>query len=146
MKLTKWDPFREIDDMFTKYLRHFNRPSLGNQELIASGDWAPRTDIAESDLDFTIKVEVPEIKREDIKITIDNGVLNIRGERKWEQEDKNVKYHRIERHYGSFLRSFSLPDNVAEEQIDAQFKEGVLTLRLPKTEKSKSKEIEITIK
>lgn len=146
MKLTKWDPFREIDDMFTKYLTHYNRPSLGNQELLASGDWAPRADIAETDLDFTIKVEVPEIKREDIKITIDNGVLNIRGERKREKEDKGVKYHRVERHYGSFLRSFSLPDNVAEEQIDAQFKEGVLTLRLPKMEKSKPKRIEIAVK
>lgn len=97
MNLTKWDPFQEIDDMFTKYLTHFNRPSPGNQELLASGDWTPRTDIAETDLDFTIKVEVPEIKQEDIKITIDNGVLNIRGERKREKEDKSVKYHRIER-------------------------------------------------
>ena len=146
MKLTKWDPFREIDDMFTKYLTHSNRPSLGNQELLSSGDWAPRADIAETDLDFTIKVEIPEIKREDIKITIDNRVLNIRGERKREKEDKSVKYHRIERHYGSFLRSFSMPDNVAQEQIEAQFKEGVLTLRLPKTEKSKPKLIEIAVK
>lgn len=146
MNLTKWDPFREIDDMFTKYLRPFNRPSLGNQELLASGDWAPRADIAETDLDFTIKVEVPEIKREDIKITIDNGALNISGERKQVKEDKNVKYHRMERHYGSFMRSFSLPDNVAEEQIEANFKEGVLTLHLPKTEKSKPKQIEIAVK
>lgn len=137
MKLTKWDPFREIDDMFSKYLTHLNRPSLGNQEPVASGDWAPRTDITETDLDFTIK---------DVKITIDKEVLNIRGERKREKEDKGVKYHRIERHYGSFLRSFSLPDNVTEEQIDAQFKGGVLTLRLPKTKKSKPEQIEIDIK
>ncbi|WP_321495952.1 Hsp20/alpha crystallin family protein [uncultured Desulfobacter sp.] len=146
MKLTKWDPFQGIDSIFTKYLRDLNRPSLGNQELLTPGDWVPRADIAETDLDFTIKVEVPEIKREDIRITIDNGVLNIRGERKQEKEDKNVKYHRIERHYGSFLRSFSMPDNVTEEQIEAQFNEGILTLRLPKTEKSKPKQIEIAVK
>lgn len=146
MKVTKWYPFPEIDDMFTKYLAHLNRPSFGNQELLTSEDWTPRVDIAETDLDFNIKVEIPEIKQEDIKITIDNGVLNIRGERKREKEDKTVKYHRIERNYGSFLRSFSMPDNVAEEQIEAQFKEGVLTLRLPKTEKSKPKQIEIPVK
>jgi len=146
MKLAKWDPFREIDNIFSKYLTHFNRPSLGNQELMVSGDWAPRADIAETDSEFTIKVEVPEIKREDIKITIDNGVLNISGERKREKEEKDTKYHRIERYYGKFLRSFSLPDNVAEEQIDAQFKEGILTLHLPKTEKSKPKQIEIAVK
>lgn len=146
MKLTKWDPFREVDDVFTKYFKHFNRPSISTQELLASGDWAPRADVAETDSEFAITVEVPEINREDIKITIDNGVLNIRGERKQKKEEKGVHYHRIERHYGRFLRSFSLPDNVAEEQIDAQFKDGMLTLRLPKTEKSKPKQIEISIK
>lgn len=146
MKPAKYNPYREIDELFSKYLTNFNRPSLGNQELIASGDWAPRVDIAETDLDFTIKVEAPEIKREDIKITIDNGVLNIRGERKRKEEDKSVKYHRIERHYGSFVRSFSLPDNVTEEKIEAGFKDGVLTIRLPKTEKSKPKQIEVTVK
>lgn len=146
MKLTKWDPFREMEDLFTKYFSHFNRPSTGNQELVVSGDWAPRTDITETDSEFTIKVEVPEISRDDIKITIDNGVLNIRGERKREKEEKDVQYHRLERHYGKFLRSFSLPDNVAEQQIEAEFKSGVLTLRLPKTEKSKPKQIEIAVK
>lgn len=146
MKLTKWDPFREIDNIFSKYLTHVNQPSIGTQELLASGDWAPRADIAETDSEFTIKVEIPEIKREEIKITIDNGVLNISGERKHEKEEKNTKYHRIERHYGKFLRSFSLPDNVTEEQVDAQFEGGVLTLHLPKTEKSKPKQIEIAVK
>ena len=146
MKLTKRDPFREIDDVFSKFLTHFNRPSIGNQELLASGDWAPRADIAETDAEFTIKVEVPDIKRDDIKITVDNGVLNIRGERKREKDEKGVQYHRMERHYGSFLRSFSLPDNVTEDKIEAQFKGGMLTLRLPKTEKSKPKQIEITVK
>jgi len=146
MKLAKWDPFREVDNIFSKYFTHFNQPSIGTQELLASGDWAPRADITETDSEFIIKVEVPEIKREDIKITIDNGVLNISGERKHEKEEKNTKYHRIERHYGKFLRSFSLPDNVTEEQADAQFKEGVLTLHLPKTEKSKPKQIEIAVK
>jgi HSP20 family protein len=113
---------------------------------LANGDWSPRVDIAETDNEFIIKAEVPEIKKEDIKVTVDNGVLNIRGERKQEKEEKNKKFHRIERFYGSFSRTFTLPDNVDEKKIEASFKDGMLNLQIPKVEEVKPKAIEVKVK
>ena len=146
MKLSIWDPLKEMEDVFSRYLRQSNRQSMQKQDLLATGEWAPRADIAETDEKFTVKVDLPEIKKEDVKITINNGVLSIRGERKQEKEDKNTQYHRVERYYGTFLRSFSLPDNIAEDQIEAVFKNGALTIAIPKTEESKLKQIEVSIK
>lgn len=146
MKLTKWDPFREMEDMFDRYTRALSWPQRGSQEVIATGDWAPRVDIAETDKDFSIKAEIPEVKKEDVKVTVENGVLTIRGERKQEKEEKNKKFHRVERFYGSFTRSFTLPDNVDESKIEASFKDGMLNLQIPKTEETKPKAFEIELK
>jgi len=145
MAIVKWNPFREIDDMFERY-RAIGWPHRGSQEVMASGDWSPRVDIAETDKEFTIKAEIPEIKKEDVKVTVDNGVLTIRGERKQEKEEKNKKFHRIERYYGSFSRSFSLPGNVDETKIEASFKDGMLNLQIPKVEEAKPKAIEVKVK
>lgn len=146
MKLTKWDPFREIEDMFDRYTKAIGKPQRTSQEVMTTGDWAPRVDIAETDKAFTIKAEIPEVKKEDVKVTVDNGVLTLRGERKMEKEEKDKKFHRVERYYGSFTRSFTLPDNIDESKIDAGFKDGMLTLSLPKTEETKPKAIEVKIK
>jgi HSP20 family protein len=146
MKLAKWDPFREMEDMFDRYSRVIDRPRRGSQEVLAAGDWAPRVDIAETDTEFTIKAEIPEVKKEDVKVTVDSGVLIIRGERKQEKEEKDKKFHRIERYYGSFTRSFTLPDNVDESKIEASFKDGMLNLQIPKTEAAKPKAIEVKVK
>ncbi len=146
MKLAKWDPFREMEDMFDRYSRAIDRPRRGSQEVLAAGDWAPRVDIAETDTEFTIKAEIPEVKKEDVKVTVDSGVLTIRGERKQEKEEKDKKFHRVERYYGSFTRSFSLPDNVDESKIEASFKDGMLNLQIPKTEAAKPKAIEVKVK
>ena len=121
-------------------------PRRGSQEVLAAGDWAPRVDIAETDTEFTIKAEIPEVKKEDVKVTVDSGVLTIRGERKQEKEEKDKKFHRVERYYGSFTRSFSLPDNVDESKIEASFKDGMLNLQIPKTEAAKPKAIEVKVK
>jgi len=145
MQLTKWNPFREIEDMFDLYSRALNVPRKGSQEILSTGDWAPRVDISETDKAFTIKAEIPEVKKADVKVTVDNGVLTIRGERKQEKEEKNKKFHRVERYYGSFTRSFTLPDNVDETQIEASFKDGMLNLQLTKTEASKPKAIDVKI-
>ena len=107
---------------------------------------APRVDIAETDKEFSIKAEIPEVKKEDVKVTVDNGVLTIRGERKQEKEEKDKKFHRVERFYGSFMRSFTLPDNVDESKIEASFKDGMLNLTIPKTEATKPKAIDVKIK
>lgn len=146
MKLTKWDPFREMEDMFGRYARALSVPRPGSQETISSGDWAPRVDIAETEKAFRVKAEIPEVNKEDVKVTVDNGILTIRGERKQEKEEKNKKFHRVERFYGSFTRSFTLPDNVDESKIEASFKDGMLNLSIPKTEITKPKAIDVKIK
>jgi len=146
MQLTKWDPFREMEDVFDRYSKALSWPRLGGQETMTHGDWVPRVDIAETAKEFLIKVEIPDVKKEEVKITVDNGILSIQGEKKQEKEEKGKKFHRVERYYGSFTRSFVLPDNVDETKIEASFKDGMLNLQIPKTEKSKPKEIEVKIK
>ncbi len=145
MALVKWNPWREIEDMFDRYTRAVGWPRTGGQDVVATGDWAPRVDIAETDKEFLIKAEIPEVKKEDVKVTVDNGVLTIRGERKQEKEEKGKKFHRIERSYGSFTRSFTLPDNVDETKITATFKDGMLNLQIQKTEEAKPKAIEVKV-
>ena len=146
MQLTKWDPFREMEDVFDRYSKAIGWPRRGTQEVMATGDWAPRVDIAETDNEFIIKAEIPEVKKDEVKVTVDSGVLTIRGERKQEKEEKDKKFHRVERYYGSFMRSFTLPDNVDEGKIDASFKDGMLNLKIPKTEAAKPKAIEVKVK
>ena len=144
MALVKWDPWREIDDMFDRYTRA-GLARGGSQQVARAGDWAPRVDIVETDAAFVIKAEAPEVKKEDVKVTVDNGVLTVSGERKQEKEEKGKKFHRVERYYGSFCRSFTLPDNVDEENIKATFKDGMLSLEIPKTEVVKPKAIEVKV-
>ena len=146
MQLTKWDPFREIEDVFDRYSKGLSWPRFGSKEIMTRGDWAPRVDIVETEKEFIIKAEIPDVKKEEVKITVDNGVLSIKGERKQEKEEKGKKFHRVERYYGSFTRSFTLPDNVDETKVEASFKDGMLNLQIPKSKKSNPKAIEVKIK
>jgi len=147
MKLAKWDPFRDVEEMFDRYSRSMDWPFRGGRELAPKGvDWAPRVDISETDDKFCIKAEIPGIKREDVKINIEDHVLTIHGENKQEKEETGEKFHRVERFYGSFRRSFTLPENVDEGKVDAAFKDGLLTLMIPKTEVAKPKAIEVKVK
>lgn len=141
MNLMRYNPMRDFSQLF----EDFNRPFWGEGGLLpmTRADWMPAVDINESDNEFLIKLEIPEVRKEDLKIQVDKGMLTISGERKHEKEDK--KQHRTERFYGSFSRSFSLPENVAEDAISAEQKDGMLYLRLKKSEKSKSKSREIKI-
>jgi HSP20 family protein len=102
-------------------------------------------DISETEGEYQIKAEIPDVKKEDVNVTVEDGVLTILGERKHEKEEKGKKYHRIERSYGSFVRTFSLPDVIEEEKVKAEFKDGVLNLHLPKSEKAKPKAIEVKV-
>lgn len=145
MNLVRWDPWREIEDTFDRYTRAVGSPRGIGRNMAALGEWAPRVDIAETDAEFVIKAEVPEVKKEDVKVSVENGVLTISGERKQEKEEKGKKFHRVERYYGSFSRSFSLPENVDDTKVKATFKDGVLTLALPKTEEIKPKAIEVKV-
>ena len=120
-------------------------PSNRGQELITTGDWSPRVDISETTNDFVIKAEIPEVRKEDVKVSVDNRVLTIQGERKQEKEEKGKKFHRVERCYGSFVRSFTLPDNVDETKIKATFKDGMLNLQVPKSAETRHKAIEVKV-
>ena len=145
MMVTKWDPWREIEDMFDRYTKSIGWPRGGSQDVVATGDWSPRVDIIENETAFLIKVEVPDVKKEDVKVSVDNGVLSMAGERKQEKEEKGKRFHRVERYYGSFRRSFTLPDNVNPKKIKATFSNGMLNLELPKLEEAKPKAIEVKV-
>lgn len=108
-------------------------------------EWTPRVDIVEDEKEILVKAELPEMKKEDVKVTVDQGVLTISGERKLEKEEKNKKYHRIESSYGSFLRSFTLPVAVLAEKVSAEFKDGMLKVHLPKDMSTGAKSVEIKV-
>ena len=145
MALVRWDPGREMEDMLDRYARGVGQPRAGSQEVIAAGDWAPQVDIAETDKAFEIKAEIPEVNKEDVKVTVHNGVLMIQGERKQEKEEEGKKFHRVERSYGIFNRSFTLPDNVDESKVTATFKNGILNLQIQKAKVAKQKAIQVKV-
>ena len=148
MTLVRWDPFREREDMSDRLNRMMSRPALPRtnaKETMVVADWVPSVDVSETEGAYQIKAEIPDVKKEDVRVTLEEGVLTIQGERKQEKEETGKKYHRVERSYGSFVRSFTLPDLVDEEKVKAEFKDGVLNLQLPKSEKAKPKAIEVTV-
>ena len=145
MAIVKWNQLRDMQDVFERYMSAVGQPQAGSQEVIATGDWAPRVDIVESGEAFMINAEIPDVQKEDVKVTVDKGILTIRGERKQENEENGKKFHLVERHYGIFTRSFTLPGNVDENKITALFKDGMLNLRILKTEEVKPKTIEIKV-
>ena len=148
MALVRWDPFRELEEVSDRLNRMFARPATraaNGKETMIVADWTPSVDISETEGEYQIKAEIPDVRKEDVKVTLEDGVLTIQGERKHEKEEKGKKYHRIERSYGSFVRTFSLPDVIDEEKVKAEFKEGVLNLSLPKSEKAKPKAIDVKV-
>jgi HSP20 family protein len=147
MTLVRWDPFRELEDMSERLNRVFSRPSLRNsgKENLTVADWMPTVDISETEGEYLIKAELPEVRKEDVKVTVENGVLTLQGERRQEKEEKGKRFHRVERSYGSFVRSFTLPESVDESFVKAEYKDGVLNLHLPKSEKVKPKAIDVKV-
>jgi len=147
--LTRWEPLREMEDFQNRLSNLFGRPmrrSNGHgREDITLADWTPVADITEDEKEYLIKAELPEMKKEEVKVTVENAVLTISGERKFEKEEKKKKYHRVERGYGTFVRSFTLPEDADANKVKAEFKNGLLTVHLPKSEKAKPKEIEVNI-
>jgi HSP20 family protein len=135
MNITRWEPFREVEDMFRQYSPFFSR-AMRRFEA-DEGTWRPLADISETDTEYLIKAELPEVKKEDVKVTFEQGMLTISGERRQEKKQKDENEIRVESFYGSFSRSFSLPDNVDAKAIHAESKDGVLRVRIPKTTPSK---------
>ena len=145
---TRWDPFKELEEIGDRFNRIFGRlPEYRpmNKEALTVADWVPAVNISEDDKEYVIKAELPEVDKKDVKIGVEDGVLSIQGERTKEKEEKGKKFHRIESSYGSFFRSFTLPENVAEDKLTADFKDGILFVHLPKTEKPKPKAIEVKV-
>jgi HSP20 family protein len=152
MSIVRWDPFRELEEVSDRLNRVFGRSALAatraadqSQEGFLSFDWAPSVDIVETPEAFEIKAELPEMKKEDVKVSVEDGQLRISGERKQEKEEKGKKFHRVERSYGSFMRSFALPENVDESKLSADYKDGVLNVRIPKADKPKPRSITVKV-
>jgi HSP20 family protein len=144
MKSTSLVPFRDIDDYFDRLFNLRRWPRLWPAE--SEFEWKPATDIAETDKEFLFKAELPGVKKEDISVELEGNTLTIKGERKQEKEEKDKKMHRVERFYGSFMRSFTLPENVNAKAISAEMKEGVLQVHLPKTAAPESKPTKVEVK
>jgi HSP20 family protein len=145
--ITRWDPMRDLEEVAERLGRAFGRPTKlrSGDEALTAAEWSPAVDISETDKEYLIKAELPEVKKDDVKVAVQNDILTIQGERKAEKEEKNTKHHRIERSYGYFERSFSLPDDADPAKIDATFKDGVLTVRLAKSEKARPKSVEVKV-
>jgi HSP20 family protein len=145
--LMKWNSFGELDEMQNRLGGLFaGFPiRMGNGENLRLADWSPQVDITEDDQEYLVKTDLPEIKKDDVKVIVENGILSISGERKSEKEEKKKRYHRIERSYGSFERSFTLPENAEGTKVSAEFKEGVLKVHLPKSASAKPKKMEVKV-
>lgn len=141
MSLIRWEPLQEMDEFFRPYL-----PMLGRLRRGGDGEWSPTSNISETDKEYLIKAELPEVKKEDVKVELANGVITISGERKHEKQSTQENEIRVESFYGTFSRSFSLPDNVDASGIKAECKDGVLRVRIPKKEPATPKSIAIDVK
>lgn len=153
MTLIRWRPLRDITpwspstDLVSEFDQMFDRfLNGGGLADGASSTWLPATDIVEHENEYTVQLEMPGVKKDDVKITVTDDVLTVRGEKKFEKETKDKNFHRMERTYGSFQRSFTLPTSVHSGNIAASYDDGILTITLPKAEEAKPKEIEVKVK
>jgi HSP20 family protein len=131
MSLIRWEPFHSMDDMFKGLPTLFGRlmPSSG----YGNTDWSPSVDISETDEEYLIRATLPAVKKEDVSVTVDDGLLTLSGERRQKEQQKDEKFHKVESFYGNFSRSFALPDGVNSAAIRADSKDGVLTVHVPKS-------------
>lgn len=154
MTLVRLNPFRDllnVEREFNRLSRTFdNRYGLSTQnesdDEYENAVWTPLTDIYEDENKYELKIDLPGVSKDDLKISYKDGELSISGERKQEKEEKDGKYHRIERTFGKYYRNFRLPELIVSDKIDAEFKEGQLTVSIPKAEEAKPKELEIKVK
>ena len=144
MTLIRWEPFRDLDGFFNRYSPLFGRlpPALESTEAPA---WRPVANISETDAEYLIKAELPEVSKEDVKVTVDENVITISGERKSAVEHKDEKQHRVESFYGNFARSFRLPDDADVAAIQAESRNGVLKVRVPKLPAARARTVEVQV-
>ena len=142
MNVVRYDPFREIRSLQNEVNRLFSGATSGRDDAL-SGDWMPKVDVFENQDTLVLEAELPGMKRDDFELSFENNVLTLKGERKFEKRDEGDNYHRVERAYGSFTRSFTLPATVTPDGAKAEFNNGVLTVTLPKREETKARKIEV---
>ena len=141
-----WDPFAEMETMTDRFNRLFGLVRTnGEKEAMALASWAPSCNISETDSEYRVKAELPAVKKEDVRVTLENGILTIQGDRKEEKEEKGAKFHRRELVEGHFMRQFTMPDDADETKVDAKFKDGVLDIAIAKTKGKSAKSKEITV-
>ncbi len=146
MSLVRWDPFGEIDTLFNRLMPGSARwPRLSMENNAGKLEWAPSADISETDTEFVIRAELPAVKKEDVQVILDAGLITIKGERRQHKDDKHEKFHRVESFYGSFERSFSLPENINSDAVSCESKDGILTVHIPKTAAQKAKPKQISV-
>ena len=145
MNLTNWEPFRDLEEFVNRMapaLTRWRGEIDGNGKAV---QWSPTADISETDREYVVRAELPGVPRKDVKVTVEDGVLTLSGERHFEKEDKSERFHRVERFQGSFARSFSLPDCADAAAITAESKDGTLVVHIPKVESAKPKAIEVKV-
>lgn len=147
MNLTRFDPLRELDDLSRRLNTWFGEPMrhVGGQDTMAFSDWVPALDVEETDDEYLVTADLPAIRKEDLKINIDEGMLSLEGERKFEKDEKKKTYHRMERSYGRFVRKIMLPGDADPQKVKADFKDGVLHVHLPKSEKARPRTIDVNV-
>src|ERR1700730_11944441 len=145
--LTRWDPYRELNTLQDRMNRLFNASfsNEGRDESLATSGFAPAVDVYEDEHNVTLKIEVPGIDEKDIDVRVENNILTVHGERKIEKEEKEENYRRVERQYGSFTRTFTLPQTVDTENVSATYEKGVLKISLPKKAEAKPKQIKVQV-
>jgi len=143
-----WDPAKELSTLQNRMNRFFGEafgPPMYPAEQASPGAWTPAVDIFETDNEIVLDVDLPGVARDQVHVEVNDGILHLRGERKFEKEVKEENFHRVERAYGTFQRSFTLPDSVDPEKVSAELKSGVLQVRLGKREQAIPKQIQVTV-
>ena len=149
-KVTTWNPLREMDEAQNRFNPFFlagfpNRMGTGEPHSLTVADWSPEVDISQDDHEYLLKADLPEMKKDDVRVTVEDGILSVSGERKSVKEDQKKKFHRIERSFGNFRRSFTLPEDADSTKVTAEFRDGVLKVHLPTTPIARSKAIEVKV-
>ena len=147
MNIVRWDPFRELEGIQARLDRVFGEPVQRGSDAdnFSFSEWAPAVDIEETADEYLVKADLPDVKKENVKVEFEDGVLTVEGERKLDNEEKGKKFHKIERAYGKFVRRFALPTEVDASRLSADFKEGVLNVHLPKSADGKPKAITVKV-
>ena len=132
MSIVRWEPFGAMDEMFNRFPSLFGRWPKWPADSDSQLDWAPSVDISETGEEYLIRAALPAVRKEDVKVTVDDGMLTLSGERRQKEDQQQEKFHKVETFYGAFSRSFALPETVDEAAIRAESKDGVLTIHVPK--------------